>query len=119
MTTIVDLANKQDLDCPKSRVVRKSSFSSSACFAQELHEEELLLVFCSCQVFPLMYALSPEPCLCSPKGRVFMWWMKCFFNVHEDNRALLVLFGVGIDVCLEALTSRRNTSSSKAIVFIC
>jgi hypothetical protein len=39
--------------------------------------------------------------------------------MHEDNKALLVLFGVGIDVCFEALVGEGSISSSKPIVFIC
>jgi hypothetical protein len=42
-----------------------------------------------------------------------------FFHVHEDNKASLVLLGVSIDVCLEALASRGSISSSKPVVFIC
>jgi hypothetical protein len=38
--------------------------------------------------------------------------------MHEDNKALLVLFGVGIDVCFEAPVGEGSISSSKPIVFI-
>jgi hypothetical protein len=39
--------------------------------------------------------------------------------MHEDNKASFVLFGVGIDVCLEVLVDEGSLSSSKPIAFIC
>ncbi len=54
----------------------------------------------------------------SQEGGTTLWSMKYFFNVHEDNKNSLMLFGVNIDVCLEALVNKGNTSSSK-LVFIC
>jgi hypothetical protein len=56
-------------------------------------------------------------CACQ-EGGTPLWWMKCFFNMQEDNKASLMLFRVGIDVCLEILASRGNIFSSKLIAFI-
>jgi hypothetical protein len=74
ITTTINLANKQNLDHPKSQVVKKLFSSSPTCFTQvaTVHQKKLSLVFCSHQIFPLVHALSPKPCLCSPRRLVII-----------------------------------------------
>jgi len=112
MTTTIDFANKWDLNHPKRWVVRKSSSSLLACFAQELQQftkrsSRWFFVLTKSFLYCMHYCYS---LVCArQEGRSSLWGMKCFFNVHEDNRVSFMLFGIGIDVCLEVFANEGNT----------
>ncbi len=74
MTIVINFINKQSLDCPRARLWKSCFFPHRLASQRSCDNSPrvALTSFCSCQVFPLVYALSSKPCLCSPRGQVFI-----------------------------------------------